>query len=53
MCFGFLCVHWSGPYLRALMHWRVVVCVCGGYCWRCHWHYHFALTLCVYYFEGK
>jgi len=27
MCFKFLCVPWSGPYLRALMRWRVVSCV--------------------------
>jgi len=26
-----------------LMHWPIVVCVCGVYGWRCHWHYHFAL----------
>jgi hypothetical protein len=29
MCFKFPCVRWSGPYLCALMHWRVVACVCG------------------------
>ena len=56
MCFKFLCVPWSGPYLRALMRLacpivRKVVCV--GSCWRFFLALLLSLALCVLFMRGS